>query len=185
MNETIKTILERRSVRRYMSIVPPEDDIMQIVECGMYAATANGLQPWFFSVVKDRTLLDQISEDNKSSLVEKGIDVAEDYDCFRGAPMAIIVSRDETAPLGEADCANATMNMSVAAASLGIGSCYIASFRPAVTTGERASEFCEKMNIPQGFIPCFALALGYSSAPIPPRKERVSGRIVVIDGEND
>ena len=31
MNETIKTILERRSVRRYMSILPPEDDIMQIV----------------------------------------------------------------------------------------------------------------------------------------------------------
>ena len=45
MNETIKTILERRSVRRYMSILPPEDDIMQIVECGMYAATANGIQP--------------------------------------------------------------------------------------------------------------------------------------------
>ena len=63
MNETIKTILERRSVRRYMSILPPEDDIMQIVECGMYAATANGIQPWFFSVVKDRSLLTEISDD--------------------------------------------------------------------------------------------------------------------------
>jgi len=185
MNETIKTILERRSVRRYMTIVPPEDDIMQIVECGMYAATANGLQPWFFSVVKDRALLDSISEDSEVYLAEKGMDIPEDYDCFRGAPMAVIVSRDETAPFGEADCANATMNMAVAAASLGIGSCYIASFRPAVTIGERAAELCEKLNIPQGFVPCFALALGYSNTPLPPRKERVPGRMVVIDGENE
>ena len=180
MNETIKTILERRSVRRYMSILPPEDDIMQIVECGMYAATANGIQPWFFSVVKDRSLLTEISDDNKKLLIEKSMDTPEDFDCFRGAPLAIIVSRDSTAPFGEADCANAVMNMAVAATSLGIGSCYIASFRPAVTEGEKSADFCERLGIPQGFVPCFALALGYANAPLPPRKERVPGRLVVI-----
>ncbi len=179
MNETIKNILERRSVRRYMTILPPEDDVMQIVECGMYAATANGIQPWFFSVVKDRALLSEISEENKRLLVEKGVDVTEDYDCFRNAPMAIIISRDNSAPFGEADCANATMNMAVAATSLGIASCYIASFRVAFE-GEKAAEFCDKLNVPEGFTPCFALSLGYTGVPIPPRKERVPGRIVVI-----
>ena len=180
MNETIKTILERRSVRRYMSILPPEDEIMQIVECGMYAATANGIQPWFFSVVKDHSLLNEISDDNKRLLADKGADIPEDFDCFRGAPLAVIVSRDSTAPYGEVDCANAVMNMAVAAASLGIVSCYIASFRPAVTEGEKAADFRERLGVPQGFIPCFALALGYTNAPLPPRKERVPGRMVVI-----
>lgn len=180
MNETIKNILERRSVRRYMTILPPEDDVMQIVECGMYAATANGVQPWFFSVVKNRALLSEISDENKKALIEKGAEVTDDYDCFRNAPMAIIVSRDSGAPFGEVDCANAVMNMAVAASSLGIASCYIASFRLAFE-GERFTEFCDKLNVPDGFIPCFALSLGYTGAPIPPRKERVPGRVVVVD----
>ncbi|MDL2287074.1 nitroreductase family protein [Eubacteriales bacterium OttesenSCG-928-G02] len=184
MNETIKTILERRSVRAYMSILPPADEVQSIVECGSYAATALGLQPWFFSVVTDRTLLDEISAENKRIILdgedEKAKALIDDnFDNFRGAPMAIIISGDETVKFGEVDCACATENMAIAAWAYGISSCYIASFRPAMY-GEKANYFSNKLEIPIGFKPYFALSLGYAASPLPPRKEREENRIVYI-----
>lgn len=184
MNETIKNLCERRSVRNFMSILPPPDEINAILECGRHAATAFGKQPWFFSVVRDRGLLDEISAENKRLIMEGENEEAkrlvdDTYDVFRTAPMAIIVSADETAAYGLADAANATQNMAVAAWSLGIGSCYIASFVTA-TNGEKSEYFRHLLQIPLGFKPVFALALGYASAPLPPRKERVPDRITFI-----
>ncbi len=181
MNETIKNILERRSVRSYTSLLPPEDEVMQIVECGRFAATALGRQPWFFSVVYDRALLDEISAECAEIMAKAGFAALgnEKPDNFRGAPMAIIVSADESEKFGDVDCANATQNMAVAAWSMGIGSCYIASFRAAFE-GEKAEEFKNRLGVPLGFSPRFALALGYAASPLPPRKERVEDRVEII-----
>ncbi|MBP5656971.1 MAG: nitroreductase family protein [Clostridia bacterium] len=182
MNETVKNILERRSVRSYMSVLPPEDDVMQIVECGRFAATALGRQPWFFSVVYDRALLDDISAECAAAMLKDGFVPpagGEMPDTFRGAPMAIIVSADDTEKFGDVDCANATQNMAVAAWSMGIGSCYIASFRRAFE-GERAQEFKTRLGVPLGFTPRFALSLGYAASPLPPRKERAEDRVEII-----
>jgi len=181
MNETIRNILERRSVRSYTSLLPPEDEVMQIVECGRFAATALGRQPWFFSVVYDRGLLDDISAECAEAMRNAGIvpPGGEAPDCFRGAPMAIIISADDSAPFAEADSANATQNMAVAAKSLGIGSCYIASFRRAFEGG-KGLEFKNRLCVPLGFSPRFALALGYAASPLPPRKEREEDRVEII-----
>lgn len=181
MNETIANILERRSVRSYMSVLPPEDEVMQIIECGRFAATAMGRQPWFFSVVYDRALLDDISAECAEAMAKAGFTVPgnEKPDNFRGAPMAIIISADDSEKFGDVDCANATQNMAVAAWSLGIGSCYIASFRAAFE-GEKAMEFKNRLGVPLGFTPRFALALGYAASPLPPRKERVEDRVEII-----
>ncbi len=181
MNETVKNILERRSVRSYMSVLPPEDDVALIVECGRFAATALGRQPWFFSVVYDRALLDDITAECKAAAIRsEGEQAGLNFpDTFRGAPMAVIVSADDTERFAEADSANATQNMAVAAWSMGIGSCYIASFRRAFE-GERAQEFKTRLGLPLGFSPRFALALGYAASPLPPRKERVEDRVEII-----
>ncbi|MEG2003901.1 MAG: nitroreductase family protein, partial [Clostridia bacterium] len=61
MNDVINAILKRRSVRNYMSIIPPHDEIKMIIDCGLFAPTARGIQPWFFSVVKNRDILNEIS----------------------------------------------------------------------------------------------------------------------------
>lgn len=44
MNEIIKAIEERRSIRRFKSELPKEEDIAQIVEAGLYAASGRGRQ---------------------------------------------------------------------------------------------------------------------------------------------
>jgi nitroreductase len=142
MNETIKNILTRRSNRSYLEKPVEKEKLDLIIKCGIYSPTARGVQPWHFTVVTNRSMLDKISAINKKELYSKNNQSAkmsgltEDYDNFRGAPVAIIISGMSNEKYGEAACANAATNMAVAAHSLRLGSCYIASFRPAFSTSE-------------------------------------------------
>ena len=137
-------------------------------------------------MVKNRALLDRISAINKKEAFArdnpnaKMSAMTEDYDNFRGAPMAIIVSGKDGEKYAEADCANAVTNMSVAAHSLGLGSLYIASFRPAFSTDE-ADGLLKALGVPNGYTPCFALALGYIDQPPQERAARREGMINYID----
>lgn len=182
MNETIKTILTRRSNRSYLDKPVEKEKIDLILQCGIYSPTARGVQPWHFTVVENRKLLDKISEINKREYFAnnnqnaKMSGLTEDYDNFRGAPMAIIISGMSGEKYGEVDCANATTNMAVAAHSLGLGSCYIASFRPAFSTPEGES-LKKELGIPEGYTPYFALALGYIKEPPQERAARREGTI--------
>ena len=179
MNETIKNILGRRSIRAYQDRQIPEESLSLILECGQYAATAMGRQPWHFTVVQDREVLNEIVEENRRLILESGnermIERAKDpnFDNFHHAPTVIIVSADDQATFGAIDCANALQNMAVAAHSLGLGSCYIASFLMAIK-GPRGKELLEKLGIPEGYTPISCISVGYSAVEAPepaPRRE--------------
>ena len=70
MNETIQVLLTRRAIRAYENKPVSRADLETIVQCGQYAATGMGLQPWHFTVVTDRALLDQISQANRRVLLD-------------------------------------------------------------------------------------------------------------------
>lgn len=44
MNEIIKAMEERRSIRKFQPTMPTKDDLTQIVEAGLYAASGMGRQ---------------------------------------------------------------------------------------------------------------------------------------------
>jgi hypothetical protein len=46
--------------------------------------------------------------------------------------------------------------------------------------GDKNSYFREKLRVPEGFTPKFALSLGYAASPLPPRKDRVEKRVEYI-----
>lgn len=180
MNEVIKTILERRSVRKYEDKPVSREDLELIVKCGQYAATGMGVQPWHFTVVTDRAVLTKLSDANAAimladpntpppvlEMVKSG-----QFDTYRGAPCAVLVSGADSKQNTIADCANATENMAIAAKALGLDSCYLASFQVclnAPTGGPLKAE----LGIPEGYIPNFALAIGYGAEKpeAAPRKE--------------
>lgn len=178
MNQTIETILNRRSVRDYQNKPVPREALEQIVECGLFAATALGKQPWHLTVVTNRAVLDDISRVNRRLLLEAGNEMGKDeaFDNFRGAPCAIVLSGEEGNPFSDIDCANATENMALAAWSMGIASCYIASFRPAFSA-EEAPELRAKLGIPDGYRPTLALALGYARELPTERAPRRDGTV--------
>ena len=180
MNPVIETILKRRSVRKYTDQPVPRELLEQIVECGTYAATGMGLQPWHFTVVTDRSVLDRIAAANVEVMlrdpdlppmvraqVESG-----SYDCFRGAPCAVLMSGEDGKGFADVDCANAVENMALAAESLGLNSCYLASFKPSLL-GEAGAAMRAELGIPGGFTPNLALAIGYGdeTPEAKPRRE--------------
>ncbi|MGE5561185.1 MAG: nitroreductase family protein [Chloroflexota bacterium] len=182
MNETMKSLLTRRSIRSFETRQVPDDLLQQIVEAGRYAATGMGRQPWHFTVVQNRALLDWIVAENVKAILASGnertIERAKDpnYDNFYHAPTVIVVSGTGEGSIVIADCANAMQNMAVAAHSLGLGSCYLASFSMAFRDG-RMPELAQRLGVPEGFTPMFALAVGYAAGPAPepaPRKDNVN-----------
>ena len=177
MNETIQTILSRRSVRSYEKRPVESEKITTIMECAQYAPSARNLQPWHFTVITNRALLDKISAANKKVMLaspdEMPRKMAADpnFDSFRGAPMAVIASGRSDAEYAMADCANAIENMALAACSLGLGSCYLGSFKICLESPAGA-ELLNELQIPDGYKPILALAIGYSSESLGERAAR-------------
>jgi nitroreductase len=130
-NETMKSILARRSFKAFKED-PISDDILEtIIEAGKYAPTGMNRQAWHFTIVKS----EEGKEMFKNAIQEMmkkmdfkgkkmpppgpGVIVKPDSE-FRGAPVMIIVSGDTSIDITRADCVLATENMYIAAASFGI-----------------------------------------------------------------
>lgn len=181
INDTMRTILDRRSVRSYQKEQIPEVSLKIILDAGKYAASALNRQPWHFTAVQNEELLDEISESVRETMLNSGkehvIEKAKkpDYHCFYHAPTVIIVSGDDSA-YARVDCANAAQNMCLSAVSLELGSCYIASFINAFTT-EKGPELLQKLQIPEGYTPYYVVAVGYTAGDYPEaplRKDHVN-----------
>lgn len=180
MNQTIETILSRRSIRSYKGDAVDRTLIEKIIECGLAAPSAMNKQPWQITVVMDRAVLDDISGASRRAMVASGkLSEGEAYDHFHGAPAAIIVSGDADNAFSPADCANVMENMALAACSLGLGGLYVASFRMAFQT-EDEQELMEKLRVPEGYQPLYALAVGYMDGPAPEAPARAGGKVSYI-----
>ena len=176
MNEVIKTILQRRAVRKYEDRPVSREDLELIVKCGQYAATGMGIQPWHFTVVTDRAVLDQLNEANKTIMLADPntpapvLDMIRSgqFDTYRGAPCAVLVSGENKEQNTIADCANAVENMAIAAKALGLDSCYLASYQVCLNAPS-GGEYKKMLGIPEGYVPTLPWpSATVRSSPSPP-----------------
>ena len=131
MNETIKTLLERRSIRKFKPEQIREDELNAILGAGMYAPSGANQQSALFVVVQDKETLRKLSVMNAAVW-------GKDIDPYYGAPTVILVFADRSKVTPVEDASLALGNMFNAAASLGIGSCWIHRVRQMFETGEEA-----------------------------------------------
>ena len=87
MNETIQTLLNRRSIRNYTSQQIAEEDLQLILKAGEYAASGMGLQPVTMVVVQDKETIAQLTAMNAAIM-------GTDQDPMYGAPTIIVVLTD-------------------------------------------------------------------------------------------
>ena len=178
MNPTIKSILSRRSKRAYKKDQVSDADLDTILQAGLHAATARNLQPWHFTVIQNQQVIRKIDEAAKKTIRQSNdtsyLSRVDDpgFTLFFHAPTVIIVSGDTKAPYAMTDCANATQNICVAAHSLGLGSCYIASFIRAFQDTDTAISLKKELGIPDTHTPRFAVSLGYTDGDMPEIKIR-------------
>lgn len=186
MNDTIKTILERRSIREFSAEQIPRDILDTIIEAGIYAPSARNLQPWHITVIRNEDLIDEIEDEirdymlssDNADLIERAKD--ETRTIFHKAPTILLVSGEQTSNFTKGDCSNVLQNISLSAWSLGIGSCYIGMGNMLFQTN-RADEFTAKLEIPQGYESYCWISLGYAEGEIPSAPERKSGVVTYIE----
>jgi nitroreductase len=163
MNEVLKTIKKRRSVRKYQDEQIKDEELDKILESAIYAPNGSNTQSWHFTVIQNKDMINQINDGAKE--VMKEIDVpwianmarSDDFNIFHHAPTVIIVSAKKDTLTPTEDCSAATQNMLLAAESMDIGSCWIGFAKFYFLKGENMKKF----NIPEGNEVQFGVALGY------------------------
>jgi nitroreductase len=163
MNEVLKAIANRRSIRKFKDAQIKEDELNAIIEAGLSAPSGHNTQPWYFTVIQDKAAMKEISEGSKAEMKKnsnpwvKQTGNNETFNIFYNAPTAIIVSVRKDAVTGDADISAATQNMLIAAESLGIGSCWIGLAR---FYFENPTSY-KRLSIPEGYEAKFGVVFGY------------------------
>lgn len=165
MNEVLKAIKSRRSVRNFKQDQISQENLELILEAGIYAPTANNEQPWHFTVIQNEEFLRYINDKTREEMAGADIEWVKKmgsnpaFYVTYNAPTLIIVSGRTDATAWSADCAAAIENILLAAESLDIGSVWLGLLRYYY----RQEDEVNKLGIPEGYQPYYGIALGYKS----------------------
>jgi nitroreductase len=162
MNETIRSITGRRSIRRYKPTPVDKPTIETLLKAGAAAPSAHNRQPWEFIVITERPILDQLANEHPYAKM------------LRQAPLCIIVcgNRDRFCSADEEefwiqDTSAVTQNILVAAQSLGLGTVWCG-----VTPRPHIVQMVSRVvGLPRGIVPLCLIAVGYPDED-PPVKNK-------------
>ena len=163
MNETMHTLLTRRSVRKYKPGPPPETLLSQVIEAGVWAPSGMNRQPCKILAAQGKTR-DLIAAAAEPFPNRGG-------NPFYGAPVILLVFADRTDSMAVQDASLMLGNMMNAAASLGLGSCWINCMKDVFRTPE--GEALKRELLPdEAFEAVGSLALGYADETPEPKPRR-------------
>jgi nitroreductase len=144
---TIKTIYERRAVRKYKELPVSRVIIEKILDAGRMAPSAMNEQPWRFYILTDKVTIKSFSKEIAKIGIRKvikgglkqvmqmvagllhfsfGSGILKNGDrIFYGAPVVIFISAPRDNEWAALDTGMCAQNMMLAAKSLGLDSCPI------------------------------------------------------------
>jgi nitroreductase len=175
MNDIIKAMKERRSIRKFKLDMPEKDDIEQIIEAGLYAANGMGKQATITIAVTNKDLRDKISAINCKIGGYK-----EDFDPFYGAPVILIVLADKNWTNRVYDGSLVMGNMMLAAHSLGFGNIGIHRAKEEFEMSEY-QQLLKKLGVEGEWEGIGHCAIGYIEGDIPKAVERKNNRVFLAE----
>ena len=175
MNEVIKAMKARRSIRRFKPDMPPRTDIEQIVEAGLYAANGMGKQAVITVVVTDPAVRGRIAEANRQIGGWQ-----EGFDPFYGAPVILIVLADRNWANRVYDGSLVMGNMLLAAHSLGLGSIWIHRAKEEFD-GDEWKKLLSDIGVPGEWEGIGHCAVGYVEGDPPEAAKRKDGRVYWVE----
>jgi nitroreductase len=178
-NETLESILNRRSVRAYTQEPVSDEAINIIIKAAINAPSARNAQPWQVRVVKNQRLINAIQDGVAEKLKTQNPDFASRRILF-DAPVVIVVANDTTSPYGQLDCGWLGQNILLTAHSLGLGTCVVAMANDFLWS-EQAKEVIGKLNFPDDYKVIYCIALGHQKDETPDAKPRDIGKVQIID----
>ena len=152
----MKEIFERVSIRRYTDQPVEEEKILAILRAAMAAPSAGNQQPWEFFVIRDRAMLEALSQ------------VTPYSGCTKRAPVAIVSAYREKlwAPsYAQIDMSIAMENLWLACGEQGLGGVWLGI----APVEDRMKAVEEIVGIPEGLRAFAIFPLGY---PAESRKQQ-------------
>ena len=139
---------KRCSVRSYLPKEVDKEILLQVLEAARIAPSASNAQPWHITVVQDAEIKNKLFE-------------AYPRDWFVKAPVILIFSVDRALSwksrdgkdFGDIDIAIAADHVTLAAADLGLGTCWLGAFDPVKCR--------QAVNLSEKLEPVIMMPLGY------------------------
>lgn len=177
-NETIRTIMSRKSVRSFTDQPIPAEYMETMLKAAMAAPTGSNIQPWHFVVLTDKSQYEKVFENNFNMRI------------FNSAAAVVVFCADTTVtrpprnnPDGEPvtrpsgtwrdDLGACTENFLLAAESLGLGAVWTAGY----PYSDRYASMKRELGIPDPILPYCAVAVGYPAGDEQPKDKWKPERI--------
>ncbi len=194
MEDLLKIIKTRRSIRRYKKKDVPDELLEKIIEAGRWSPSGDNGQPWRFIIVRDpetKKALGKIAAEgsgrrftaeyftgrmqerfeglkdlDKKDKAYKKLTSGEVSSFIANAPVIIIVCAKLDVWDVPYDSAMATQNMVLMAHALGLGSCVVVA---PVSDMRDDIKVMKLLKIPHGYKVIAPLAIGYPDESPNPR----------------
>lgn len=191
MNETIRTIRERTSIRCFKPQQLEDGVLNEILQAGLWAPNAGSRQAAKFVVIQNQEISEKLGRINRSIFgparshgadpsETSQVSIADDssiQSAFYGAPTVIAIFAPNTYPNAIQDCAVAAENMMLAAWSLNVGSCYVARGE-ATFQHELGKELMKTWGLSEEYQCHVLLPMGYPDGKIGLRQPRKEDRVI-------
>jgi len=156
---------KRSSVRGYLPDDVDEATLAKVIEAGRIAPSAANRQPWHIVVVRDTAMRRELGQ-------------AYARDWFWQAPVILIVCiepacawvRADHKNFGDIDGAIMMDHITLCAADLGLGTCWVGAFDPVKTKSI--------LRLPDGIEPLLMTPLGKPNAPVRPKQRKALAELV-------
>ena len=165
MNEAMKALYERRSIRRYQPEQITREELDAVIKAGVCAPSGKNGQSAIIVAVQDKETRDLLSAMNAAFLGTK-------RDPFYGAPTVLVVLAKADSPYAVQDGSLVLGNLMNAAKAIGLGSCWINRAKEVFDT-EEGKLLLKKWGIEGSWIGVGHCILGYpdEDPAIKPRKD--------------
>jgi len=194
MNEIIKEMLKRRSIRRFQDKQLDEETLQQILTAGLHAPSAGNNQRSFILVCQDREINERLGRLSRAILYKDGNpakitqsisteqpSIRDDLTILNGfydAPTVLTIFSPKMQYTRE-DAAMIAENILLAAHFVGVGACYVGRTEEVFAT-EYGQMLREKWGVEKDYVAVGNVLLGYCEGPSPKDKPRKDGRILRV-----
>lgn len=173
MNETMKTLLDRRAIRKYKTEQITDEELNTVLEAGKFSPSGANQQSALFIVVQNKVVRDKITKMN-ASVMGRG-----DGDPYYGAPTVILVLADKSKVTPVEDASLALGNMFNAAYSLGLGTCWVHRTKQ-MFESEEGKALLKEWGVEGDYIGVGSCTLGYPDCENPKAAPRKDNFVVMV-----
>ena len=167
-NDTVTTIMNRKSVRSFTGEAVPAEKLDTILKAAMAAPSAMDKRPWEFILITDRTVLKKLADSLPYAKMTAN------------AGAAIVVAGDTKRSLSAdgiqfwiMDCSAASQNILLAVESLGLGAVWTAVY----PDKDRLDAVTKILGIPPHVIPLNLIPIGIPKGDHKPKDKFDASRI--------